>query len=95
MKNFDLSNIKIDKKPYKNILIQQMRYLKIKDSKQVKIKSVNPLFFIFNKANAYLEEINKRKYLALVATNESKEKIKKYEELWSKIRNFIRSITTN
>ena len=39
------------------------------------------------------EEINGSKYLTLVPTNESKEKIKKYEELWSKIRYLIRSIT--
>ena len=31
----------------------------------------------------------------LVPNNESKEKIKKYEELWSKIRDLIRSITKN
>ena len=45
--------------------------------------------------NGYFEEINKSKYLTLVPTNESKEKIKKYEELWIKIRDFIRSITKN
>ena len=28
----------------------------------------------------------------LVLTNESKEEIKKYEELWSKIKDFIRSL---
>ena len=31
----------------------------------------------------------------LVPTNESKEKIKKYEELFIKIRDLIRSITKN
>ena len=31
----------------------------------------------------------------LVPTNESKEKNKKHEELWSKIRDLIRSITKN
>ena len=31
----------------------------------------------------------------LVPTNESKGKIKKYEELWSKIKDLIRSITKN
>ena len=31
----------------------------------------------------------------LVPTNESKEKIKKYEELWSKTRDLIRSVTKN
>ena len=44
--------------------------------------------------NEYFEEINKNNYLTLVPTNESKEK-KKCEELWSKIRNLIRSITKN
>ena len=67
----------------------------IKDWKYIKIYSVNPLYLIFNKVNGYFEEINGNKYLMLVPTNESKEKIKKYEELWSKIRDFIRSITKN
>ena len=31
----------------------------------------------------------------LVRTNESKEKIKRHEELWSKTRDLIRSITKN
>ena len=43
--------------------------------------------------NEYFEEINRNKYLTLVLTNESKEKIKKYKELWIKIRDLIRSIT--
>ena len=42
--------------------------------------------------NGYLEEINRNKYLALVPTNENKEEIKKYEELWIKIRDLIRSV---
>ena len=44
--------------------------------------------------NGYFE-INGNKYLRLVPTNESKEKIRKYGELWIKIRDLIRSITTN
>ena len=45
--------------------------------------------------NGYFEEINGNKYLTLVLTNESLEKITKYEELWSKIRDLITSITKN
>ena len=45
-----------------------------------------------NKMNGYFEKNNKNKYLALVLTNESKEKIKKYKELWIKIGNLIRSV---
>ena len=43
--------------------------------------------------NEYFEEINKIKYLTLVCTNESKDKLKKYKELLSKMRDLIRSIT--
>ena len=67
----------------------------IKDSKYVKNYSVNHLYLIFRYVNGYFEEINGNKYLTLVPTNESKEKIKKYEELWNKIRDLIRSITKN
>ena len=36
---------------------------------------------MFNGINGYFEEINGNKYLTLVSTNESKQKIKMYEEL--------------
>ena len=32
---------------------------------------------------------------ALISTNESKEKIKDHEEQWSKIKDFIKSVTKN
>ena len=67
----------------------------MKDSKYVKVYGVNPLYLIFNKVNGYFQEINGNKYLTLVSTNETKEKRKKYEELWSKIRDLIRSVTKN
>ena len=67
----------------------------IKFSKYVKINSVNTLYHIIIRVNGHFEEINGNKYLTLVPTNESKGKIKKIEELWSKIRDLIRSITKN
>ena len=63
--------------------------------KDLKIYSVNPLYLIFGKVNGYFEEINENKYLTLVLTNKSKEKLKIYRELWSKITDLIRSITKN
>ena len=93
IKDFDSSNIKIDKKSYKNILTYYIAYVTIKDSKYVKINSVYPLYLMFNRMHGYFEEINGNKYLMLVPTNESKEKIKKYEELWTKINDLIRSVT--
>ena len=66
----------------------------------------SPLYLIFCKMNENFEEINNHKYLAnlnkylvknkyLVPTNESTEKIEKYEEIWSKIKHLIGSITKN
>ena len=62
----------------------------IKDSKYININIENPLYLIINKVNEYFEEINGNKYLMLVP-NENKLKIKKYEELCSKIRDLISS----
>ena len=42
--------------------------LTIKDSKYVKIYSVNPLYLIFGKVNGYFEETNGNKCLTLVPT---------------------------
>ena len=58
MKNFD-PNIKIDKKSYKNILIYYIGYVTIRNSKYVKINSVNPPYLIIDNMNGYFEEINK------------------------------------
>ena len=91
IENFDPNNIKIDEKSCKNIGIYYIGYVTIKEF--VNIYSVNPLYLIFSYVNGYFEEINGSKYLTLVPTNESKEKIKNYEELRSKIRDLIRSIT--
>ena len=53
------------------------------------------MYPIFGKVSGCFEQFNANKYLTLVPTNESKEKMKKYEELWSKLRDLIRSITKN
>ena len=67
----------------------------IKDSKYVNIYSVNSFYLIFSKVNCYFKGINGNKYSMLSPSNESKEKIKKYGELWIKIKDLIRLITKN
>ena len=94
IKKFDPNNIKIDEKSHKKILTYYIGYITIKESKYVKIISVNPLYFIFSNVNGYLEETNENKCLMLVSTNESKERIKRNnEELWSKTMDLM--ISTN
>ena len=61
-------------KSHKNIFICYIEYATIK--KDLIIHSVNPLYLIFGNVNGYFKEINWKKYLILVPTNESKEKIK-------------------
>ena len=74
-KNLDPSNIKIDEKSYKNTLRYYICY--------VTSNSVNPLYLIINQINGYIKEnkINGNKYLTLVLTDESKNTLKKFEEL--------------
>ena len=93
IETFDPNDNKIHDKSHKNIHIYYIGYVTIK--KYVKIYSVNPLYLTFRYVNGYFEKINGNKYSMLVPTNGSKEKIKKYEELWVKIRDLIRSITKN
>ena len=61
----------------------------------LKVYSVNPLYLIFNKKNGYFNwlKTNGNEYLTLVPTNKSKEKITKYEEIGSIMRNFIKLVT--
>ena len=76
---FNTNNIKLDEESYKNILIYYIAYVTIRDSKYVKIHSVNLvnfLYLIFNRIKGYFQEINGNKYLMLVPTNESEEKLK-------------------
>ena len=67
----------------------------LKDVSYVKINSANSLYLIIKKINGFIEENSGNKYLTLVPTDESKDTLKTQEELWSKIRDFIRSTTNN
>ena len=64
---------------YENIRIYCIGYATIKSP--LKINSVNPLHLIIDKINGYIEENNEDKYLTLTPANESKDTLKKYEEL--------------
>ena len=51
------------------------------------------MHFIIDKAVGYTEESNGNKYLTLVSADKNKDTLKKYTELWNKIKDLIRSIT--
>ena len=73
--------------------IYYIEYVMIK--MDLKIYSVNSLYLIFGNVTGYFERINGNNYLTLVPSYENKEKLKKYHELWIKIRNLISLTTKN
>ena len=95
IKNLHLSKIKIDRKSYKNILIYYIGYVTVKNLSYIKTNSGNHSYLIINKINECIKESNGNKCLTLVPNDENKGILKKYEKLWTKIRDLIRSITNN
>ena len=64
IKNFDPSQIKIDKKSHKNIGIYNIGYITIKNvSDYENISSVNQLYLIIGNVDGYIEESNGNKGL--------------------------------
>ena len=90
---FDSNLLKIGKNTYKNIDIQYIGYITIKKIDDYEnICSVNPLYLIINKVDEYIEEKNRSKYLVFDSTDEGKEVLKKYTELWDRIKNEAETI---
>ena len=86
IKDFQSNLWAIDKKPYKDFDIYYVGYITIKKIGACNnIRSVNPLYLIFNSATGYFKEENEEKYLIL-------DSIKKYEEVFSGIKSEIETI---
>ena len=94
IKNFNVRLLKIDKKSYKDISIYNIGYFTIKkiDDRE-NIYSVNPLYLLINHANGYIEKKGVNKYLIFDSTDENKELLKKYNDVFNGIRNKIKKIS--
>ena len=87
LKYFESNLLKIDRKSYKNIGIYNIGYITIKKIDDCKnIYSVNPLYLIIAHASGYIEEKNENKYLIFDSTDENKELLKKYNDVWNGIK---------
>lgn len=71
----------------KNILIYYTGY--------VRKKSVKPLYVIISKTKPYIKEINRNKFLTLVLIDENEDNLKKFRELWRKIKYHVRWTNSN
>ena len=89
IKGFDSNLLKIDKKSYKKV-IHTLLYKKLMINKN--IYGVNPLHLIISKVDGFMEEKNENKYLAFDSTDENKEVLRKYREIWDGIKNEIKTI---
>ena len=92
IKSFDSNLLKMDKKSYKNIDIYRIGQITTKDLDYINIHSVNPLYFIIDKEDGYIEGSNGNKYLTLVSTNKNKDILRNYIELQDKIKDLIKTI---
>ena len=95
LENFKSSLLKIDKKSYKDIVynIEYITIKKIDDCKN--IHSVNPLYLRINHASGYIEEKGVNKYLIFDSTDENKESLKKYNDVFDGIRGKIKEVRTS
>ena len=95
IKNFDPILLKIDKKSCKDIGIYNIGYITIKKIDDYEnIYSVNPLYLIIAHANGYIEEKGVNKYLVFDSTDENKELLKKYNDVWNGIRDKIKELSS-
>ena len=88
--------LKIDKKSYKDIGIYNIGYIAIKKIDDWKnINSVNPLYLNITHANRYIEEKGVNNYFVFDSTDENKELLKKYNDVFNGIRDKIEGINND
>ena len=96
LKKFDARLLKVDKKSYKNIGIYNIGYITIKKIDDYEnIYSVNPLYLTIAHASGYIEEKGVNKYLVFDSTDENKELLKKYNDVFNGIRDKIKEINSD
>ena len=56
---------------------------------------MNPLYLLINHANGYIEEKGVNKYLIFDSTDENKELLKKYNDVFNGIRDKIKEVSSD
>ena len=90
IKTFDSNNLKLDKKTYKDLDIYNIGYVTIKKIGDCyDVNSVNPLYLRIDNASGYIKEVNKDKFLVFNVTDENKELLKRYDDVFNGIMSRI------
>ena len=99
IKKFDSNLLKIDKKSCKNIGVYNIGYITVKKIDDYEnVYSVNSLYLIADDASRCIEKKVVNKYLVfdsieLHSTDENKEFLKKFNDLFNGIKNKIKKIS--
>ena len=87
--NFEASNLKLDKKTWKEIYIYYIGYVDKDKPSDWNVNSVNPLSLIINRVYDYVLEKNRFRFLR---TDEGDAVLKKYDQVFSGIKYYIGKI---
>ena len=96
IKNFDAKLLKNDKKSQKKIGIYNIVYItkkKVDDCEKINI--VNHLYLLIINANRHNEEKDVNKYLVFDSADENKELLKKYNDVFNRIRDKIKEVSSD
>ena len=96
LESFKSNLLKTDKKSYKDIGIYNIEYITInKIDDYENIYSINPLYLIIDHASGYIEEKEMNKYLVFDSTDENKELLKKYNDVFNGIMGKIKEVSND
>ena len=93
IKYFDARVLKLDKKASTSFGIYYIGYVTKKS--EYEISNVNPLYLMINRIHGFIEEKNGDKYLNIAPTDRNSEVLKKYSEVWNRIKDCIEKINKN
>ena len=93
LKTFDSKNLKLDKKTYKDLDIYNIGYVTAKNIGDFyDVNSVNSLHSRIDNASGYIKEDWTHKYLIFDSTDENKELLKRYDDVFNRIMSKIKKI---
>ena len=84
LKNFDGKMIKINKHDVLDMIVYCISHATKKP--EYNIYSINPLYLVVRKLDAYVEENNDNKYLRIADIDSNKGFLIKYDEVWDSIK---------
>ena len=84
LKTFDSKNLKLDKKTYNDVDIYNIGYVTIKKIGDCyDVNCANPLYLRIDNASGYIKEDWTHKHLIFFSTDENKELLKRYDDVFN------------